>query len=203
VAPGTARVWRIDLGLAKHFLHDQPLYLRVKFNTANNSPSGTFVALWQVGDPETPKVQRLEPMSLAPDTFHELEIPPNLIDDKGILTIIFFNQNQAALLFPLDEGMEVLYRESGFGGELRARVGNHFLLDGPVGGPSVWHRRAFFPSPWPRFFSLSLLTMALSSGTLTNVVAEGDVDGFQRGVRHDAFAGGHRRRPGFPPPRSR
>jgi hypothetical protein len=185
VAPGTARVWRIDLGLAKHFLHDRPLYLRVKFNTANNSPSGTFVALWQVGDPETPKVQRLEPMSLAPDTFHELEIPPNLIDDKGILTIIFFNQNQAALLFPLDEGMEVLYRESGFGVNFVRGLGIIFCwmaLLAALGLASA----SFLSFPVAAFFSLSLLTMALSSGTLTNVVAEGTLMGFsgESGTTH-------------------
>ena len=26
-------------------------------------------------------------MSLAPDTFHEFQIPANLFDDKGVLTV--------------------------------------------------------------------------------------------------------------------
>jgi len=34
---------------------------------------------------------------------------------NGKLTIRFYNRNKTALLFPLDEGMEVLYREGGFG----------------------------------------------------------------------------------------
>ena len=52
VPPAYSREWQIDLGFARNFLHDKPLQLRVKFNTADKSPSGTFVALWQVGDPE-------------------------------------------------------------------------------------------------------------------------------------------------------
>ena len=54
-------------------------------------------------------------MSLAPDTFHEFQIPPNLFDANGVLTIMFRNENQTALLFSLDDGIEVLYREGGFG----------------------------------------------------------------------------------------
>ena len=53
VPPGYSRQWQIDLGLAKNFLHDQPLQLRVKFNSAQGSSSGTFVALlagWRAGN---------------------------------------------------------------------------------------------------------------------------------------------------------
>src|ERR1041385_3725182 len=56
VPPGAKRAWEIDLGLAKHFLRDQPLFLRVKFNTANNSPNGTFGAVWRVGRSEERRV---------------------------------------------------------------------------------------------------------------------------------------------------
>jgi hypothetical protein len=70
VPPGyTSRPWQIDLGFAKNFLRDEPLQLRVKFNSAHKSASGTFLALWQVGDAEfKTKLWQSEPMSLAPDT---------------------------------------------------------------------------------------------------------------------------------------
>jgi len=83
VSPGQYRPWEIDLGFAKHFLRGQPLFLRVKFNAAQKSPSGTFTALWQVGVPDTARFWQSEPMSLAPDTFHEFEVPPDLLDDKA------------------------------------------------------------------------------------------------------------------------
>ena len=50
----------------------------------------------------------------APDTFHEIPIPPDMFNENGMLTITFINPNNTALLFPLDEGMEVLYPEGSF-----------------------------------------------------------------------------------------
>ena len=47
VPPSYERVWKIDLGFAKNYLAGKPLQLRVKFNAAQKSPSGTFVAMWQ------------------------------------------------------------------------------------------------------------------------------------------------------------
>jgi len=60
VPPGYSRQWHIDLGFAKNFLKDKPLQLRVKFNSAQKSSSGTFVAMWQVGVPETARLWRSE-----------------------------------------------------------------------------------------------------------------------------------------------
>ena len=99
----------------KIILRDRPLYLRIKFNSADKSPSGTFGGLWAVGEPQKTALWRSDVMSLAPDTFHEFAIDPNLFDENGVLTVQFFNGNDTALLFPLDDGIEVLYREGGFG----------------------------------------------------------------------------------------
>src|SRR5438477_988235 len=114
VPPGYRREWKVPLGLARSWLKDQPLYLRIKFNAAQKSESGTFVGLWEIGEPNTPRLYR-EAMSLAPDTYHEFRLPPNLFSDDGVLTINFFNRNDTVLIFPLEDGLEVLYREGGFG----------------------------------------------------------------------------------------
>ena len=173
---GTQRPWQIDLGSAKNSLRDRPLYLRVKFNTANYSSSGTYTALWRVGAPGTTRYWDSEAMSLAPDTFHEFEIPPNLFDDNGVLTVVFYNPNNTTLLFPLDEGMEVLYRESGFGVNFIRGLGIilcWMALLATLGLSSA----SFLSFPVAAFFSLSLLTMALSTGTLANAVSEGTLLG--------------------------
>src|SRR5439155_22319455 len=115
-----------NLGVARFFLRDRPLYLRVKFNAAEKSPTGTFTALWAVGDPETPQVRLLEPMRLAPETFHEFEIPANTFDANGVLTITFRNQNPTALIFLVEDGMEVLYRQGGFGPNFARGLGSIF-----------------------------------------------------------------------------
>src|SRR6266403_587646 len=98
VPPGySSRPWEIDLGWASQSLRDRPLQLRFKFNAAQKSPSGTFDGVWRVGVPRKTRLWQSEPMSLAPETFHEFEIPPNLFDEKGLLTITFGNPNNTAL----------------------------------------------------------------------------------------------------------
>ncbi len=190
VPPAYAHRWRIDLGRAARYLRDRPLYLRVKFNAAQKSPSGTFDALWQVGVPETAKLWRTpEPMSLAPDTFHEFEIPPNLFDDQGVLTIIFVNINNAALLFPLDDGMEVLYPESSFTVNYARGLGIILCWMGLLAALGL-ASASFLSFPVAAFFSLGLLTLALSSSTLTNAVSVGTITSYneERGTAGHSLA---------------
>ena len=177
VPPGYQKEWAVNLGLRAKLLRDQPIQLRVKFNAAEKSPSGTFVALFQVGVPDkTKEVWRSDPMSLAPDTFHEIQIPPNLFDEKGVLTITFANPNNTALLFPLDEGMEILYREGNFGLNFARGLGIilcWMALLAAIGLASA----SFLSFPVAAFFSLGILTMAFSTGTLASAISEGTVIG--------------------------
>jgi len=177
VPPGYIRPWQINLGFAKHSLHGQPLYLRVKFNAAQKSPSGTFLALWQVGDPESKRLWQSEPMSFAPDTFHEFEIPPDLFDSNGVLTILFRNENNTALLFPLEDGMEVLYREGGFGLNFVRGLGIIFCWMSLLAALGL-AMASFMSFPVATFASLAVLTMALSSGTMAGAVTEGTIMGY-------------------------
>jgi hypothetical protein len=174
VPPGYQREWQIKLGLRAKLLRGQPLQLRVKFNSAEKSPSGTFVGEWFVGVPQKTKLWRSGPLSLAPDTFHELTIPPDLFDENGVLTISFINPNNTALLFPLGEGMEVLYHEGGFGLNFARGLGIilcWMALLSAIGLASA----SFLSFPVAAFFSLGILTMAFSTGTLSNVVTEGTI----------------------------
>jgi len=172
VPPSYTREWQIDLGFAKNFLHGKPLQLRIKFNTAQSNPSGTFVGLWQVGVPGTANVWRSEPMSLSPDTYHEFEIPPDLFDSQGVLTIAFLNANNTTLLFPMEDGMQVLYPQSGFTLNFARGLGILFCwmaLLAAIGLTSA----SFLSFPVATFFSLALLVVVFSGGTLANVVASG------------------------------
>lgn len=177
VPPGYVRPWQIDLGSAKRFLHGQPLFLRVKFNAARKSPSGTFIALWQVGDPKTKRIWQSGPMSLAPDTFHEFEIPPDLFDDNGVLTILFRNENNTSLLFPLDSGMEVLYREGGFAMNFVRGLGIIFCWMALLAALGL-AAASFLSFPVAAFVSLAALALTLSSGTMANAVSKGTIMGY-------------------------
>ena len=176
VPPGWPHEWKIDLGLARHYLRGQTLYLRVKFNAADKSSSGTYRGAWRVGMPRQTPLWHSEEMSLAPDTFHEFRIAPNF-DDQGILTVGFANLNNTALLFPLEDGMEVLYPEGGFGLNFVRGLGIilcWMALLAALGLASA----SFLSFPVAAFFSLGVLTLALSSGTLANAVSDGTLMGY-------------------------
>ena len=175
VQPGYSRAWQIDLGFAKNYLQGKPLQLRVKFNAAQKSPSGTFLALWQVGVPETAKLWRTEtPMSLAPDTVHEFQVPPNLFDTNGVLTILFANPNNTALLFPLEDGMEVLYPEGGFALNFARGLAIIFCWMALLAALGL-AAASFLSFHVATFFSLAMLVMVLSSSTLADAVESGSV----------------------------
>jgi hypothetical protein len=117
-----------------------------------------------------------EEMSLAPDTFHEFKIAP-YFDDQGILTVTFGNLNNTALLFPLEDGLEVLYPEGGFGLNFVRGLGIIFCwmaLLAALGLASA----SFLSFPVASFLSLGVLTLALSSGTMANAVSEGTLMGY-------------------------
>lgn len=176
VPSGYVHQWTVDLAAAKNLVPGQPIYLRVKFNAADKSISGTYDGRWQVGVPRQTPLWHSEVMSLAPDTFHEFEIPANL-DAKGVLTVAFANANHTALLFPLEDGLEVLYPQGGFGLNFMRGLGIIFCwmaLLATLGLASA----SFLSFPVAAFLSLGVLTLALSSGTISNAVTEGTLMGY-------------------------
>ncbi len=184
VQPGYIRVWEINLGPARHRLRDKPLQIRFKYNSADRSPSGTFTVLFQVGVPDKTPLWRSEPMSVAPDTFHEFEIPPNLFDADGLLTISALNPNNTSLLFPLDEGMEVLYPQGGFAPNYLRGLGIIFCWMAVLAALGL-AAASLMSFPVAAFFSLSLLALVFFSGTMASAVAEGTIAEFdaERGTR--------------------
>jgi len=176
VPPGYVHEWEIDLGSMRKVTNGQPVYLRIKFNAADRSTSGTFEGRWRVGVPRKTQLWHSEVMSLAPDTFHEFQVPA-YFDDKGVLTVAFVNANNTALLFPLEDGFEGLYPQGGFGLNFMRGVGIIFCwmaLLATLGLASA----SFLSFPVAAFLSLGVLTLALSSGTISNAVTEGTLMGF-------------------------
>ncbi|MGO8765088.1 MAG: ABC transporter permease [Limisphaerales bacterium] len=174
VPPNYNREWQIDLNHVRSYIRNQPLQLRIKFNTATGSDKGTYVGLWQIGDPEGTNFVQLPPMSLAPGTFHEFTIPANLENDSGILTVVFVNPNNTALLFPLADGMEVLFPEGGFA--LNFARGLAIILCWLALLSALGLAAASFLSfPVAAFFSLAMLVVVLSSGTIAETVASGSI----------------------------
>jgi hypothetical protein len=177
VPPGYMHLWQVDLGAAKNYLRDKPLQFRIKFNSADRSPSGTFTGIWRVGMPQKTELYQSDAQSLAPDTFHELKVPANLFDENGVLTVQFLNVNNTALLFPVDEGFEVLYPQGTFGPNFIRALGILFCWMGLLAALGL-AAASFLSFPVAAFFALGLLAVSFASGTLTNAVSEGTIGGY-------------------------
>lgn len=176
VQPGSPHFWEIDLSEARGSIQGQPLFLRVKFNAAQKSPTGTFATMWRVGAPDKPGWQTDSPMSLAPDTYHEIQIPPDLYGADGKLLVAMLNPNNATLVFPLEDGLEVLYRQGGFGLNFVRGLGIIFCwvaLLATIGLAAA----SFLSFPVASFCALAMLVVVFSSGTLATVVEQGTVMG--------------------------
>jgi hypothetical protein len=174
VRPNWRRRWTIELGLNRLTLKDEPLVLRIKFQPAQTNAANSYVGYWEIGPPDSAKrVPILQP-SLSAATYHEFPIPPNLFDDNGRLTIDFANRNPTALFFPLDDGLEVLYRQGGFTMNFLRGLGVilcwlALLASLGLAGSS------FLSFPVAAFVCASLLLVGLSSGTLASAVEAGTV----------------------------
>jgi len=176
VPPGYPHAWQIDLSAVKDSVKGRPLFLRVKFNASDKSPTGTFTTMWRVGEEQKPGWRSQGPLSLAADTFHEIQIPPDLYNTQGILTVAMLNLNETTLVFPLEDGMEVLYREAGFGVNFIRGLGIIFCwiaLLSTIGLAAA----SFLSFPVASFAALAMLLVVFSSGTLVSIVEQGTVMG--------------------------
>ncbi len=102
----------------------ESMFIRFKYDIFPNPPDSQVYGAWFAGDdqyikygeqPETPIYQGLH--KHAARTFHEVEFRSEVVPDDGKLAVAFRNvpPNQAPVIFPLD-GLEVLYKADGFGG---------------------------------------------------------------------------------------
>lgn len=173
VPPGWTRTWRVDMSRVRDRVRDQYLFLRVKFFAAEESASATYAGIWDMGPPESPHRQR-EVRNQSAETFHEFPVFPNLLDDNGILTIQFLNQTETALVFPLEDGLEVLYHEGGFALNYCRGIVIVFCwlaLLAAIGLAAA----SFLSFPVAAFVSLGLLVVVFSTGTMSTIIDQGTI----------------------------
>ena len=177
VPPGYTRAWQLKLGNAKDKLHDRPMQMRVKFMSADKSPSGTFAAMWQFGVPRKTALAQSQPMSFSPETFHEFAIPPNLFDEDGILTVSFLNVNNTTMIFPMDEGIELFNPKGSFGPNFARGLGVILCWMGLLAAIGLF-AASFLSFPVAAFFALGVLTIVFSTKTMESAVSEGTLGHF-------------------------
>jgi hypothetical protein len=169
--------WQINLSSLSPRERSQPMQLRVKFHVADLNPAATYRIIWWIGPPGSPNPQVLDEI-LPPDSFQEIDVRP-LLDANGILTVVCGNYNNTSLFFPMEDGFEVLYRESTFGVNFvrgLAVVLCWLALLSAVGLASA----SFLSFPVAAFCSLAVLLVGLSAGILSEVQEEKSIFGYSQ-----------------------
>jgi hypothetical protein len=101
---------------------EQSLFIRYKYNVSATPPDQQVHALWFAGDIRQAKyglkyqtpIRDFERRDLI-RTFHEIEVPADVVAKDGYLAVGFLNTplNSTSVIFPLD-GIEILYRADSF-----------------------------------------------------------------------------------------
>jgi ABC-type transport system involved in multi-copper enzyme maturation permease subunit len=173
--------WEFDLGKgARERLKDRPVFLKVRFYTLDYAGlESVFEHGWEIGAGKDRPIERFR-NSFGPDTPIEFAIPSNQITDEGKLTIRYANLGKLTVLFPVDDGVEVLHYEGGFG--LNYGRGLVILLCwlGLLAATGLF-TASFLSFPVASFVSMALLVIGLSSGSLKQVVEQGGI----LGVSHE------------------
>jgi hypothetical protein len=183
VPPEFWRGWVVDLHKLPEKERNQPLQIRVKFNTASPNPDATYMTYWVIGPTNSNRAVAMQEM-LPSDSYQQFQVPGGLLDDQGRLVVEFANFNNVSLIFPLDDGFELLYNENTFGVNFIRGVVVIFCwlaLLATIGLASA----SFLSFPVAAFASLAILLVGLSSNTVSAVVQQGTITGF------DAAAGGY------------
>ena len=175
--PGQGRRWVLNLGAgAANRLKDQPLYVRVKYFTSEYNGTGTAYDFgWEVGPPEGHIRQRLQ-NSFAPESFTTFALEPNHIAADGSVTLDGFNLNEKPVLIPLEDGLEVLYREGGFGLNFARGLGIIFCWLALLCAIGLY-AASKLQFNVAAFVSFAILIVGLSGGTLKQVVEQGGIVG--------------------------
>ncbi len=160
------RKWEINLSSLLARVRSQPMQLRVKFHVADPNPAATYDVFWWIGPTNSPNPQFIEE-TLPPDSFQEINISPQM-DANGILTVVCGNPNDTSLFFPIEDGFEVLYRESSFGVNFARGLTVILCWLGLLSALGL-ASASFLSFPVAAFCSLAVLMVGLSTGTLSAV----------------------------------
>ena len=175
VPPGRTRTWAFDLGYASRLLNTNDLLsVRVKFYPNSTNETGLYKGLWFFSKPGSRERNDYDPFALASGAPQEFRVRADLPDSQGRILVHYQNLENITLIFPLDEGIQILYRDGGFGLNFARGLG---ILLAWLSLLSAIGLSAASVSSFPvaTFFSLSILLVVFSSGTLSESVQDQNV----------------------------
>jgi ABC-type transport system involved in multi-copper enzyme maturation permease subunit len=184
VPPNYSKRFVIDLGPQMERLRGQKLQARVKFQSSDPmaQEGKLFTALWQVGPPDSGKLVRLPAMSCPANSYQEFDIPEDIFDSEGKLTLEFVNVNETTLYFGDEDGMEILYPEGGFRLNFIRGLGvilSWLALFTALGLAAA----SWLTFPVAAFLSLTFMILGLSSGMIASSVEQNSVFGYDESRR--------------------
>lgn len=171
VQPNQRRIWQIYVGEPSE-VRNKPMTIRVRFDPPVPDMGERFITFWEFGDLAT-KTQFQTNFVMASEAYVEFPIPPNLVNDKGELHIRFDNRNEKALLFP-EDGMQVLYRIGGFGGNFARGLGIVFCWLALLAALGLTGA-TFLSFPVAAFCTIGVLILSMSTGTLKQIIDENGI----------------------------
>jgi len=184
VPPDNIRSWKIPIGAASPALNLDRFHLRFRFYGADTNSLKEHAGEWIVGSGQNSI--RSNPLPLAANTFHEVAVFTgflgegkklrDLLNNEGQLVIQYRNQDESAVVFPIEDGLEVLYHEGGFAlNFIRGLLIILFWLSllSALGLAAA----SYMTFPVACFCSIGVLMVVFSSGTLATSVSEGTVMG--------------------------
>lgn len=171
VAPGQRRMWEIHVASPAE-VRGKPMTIRTRFDPPVPDMNERFMTYWEFGDLAT-KNQFKTNFVMPAEAFVEFAIPANLVNEKGQLHIRFDNLTDKALLFP-DDGMQVMYRIGGFGGNYVRGLGVIFCWLALLAALGLTGA-SFLSFPVAAFCTIGVLILSLSTGTLRQIVEENGI----------------------------
>lgn len=188
VPAGRLMTWDLNVGDAKNRFQDRPLHIRARFFAANFKPSVTNMTLrtdWEVGRPGRSRMFTYD-RPMAPEAFHEFQIPANLADPEGTIRISFANHNSTTLLFPLEDGLELLYPEGSFGMNFGRALCVILCWLGLLSAVGLCGA-SFLSFPIASFLVFTLLIVISSGNLIAEIVKEGSVAGINHETGESTF----------------
>jgi len=171
VPPNRGRLWEIYVGNAAE-LRGKPMTIRTRFDPPVPDMNERFMTFWEFGDQAT-KNQFQTNFVMPTESFVEFPIPANLVNEKGELHIRFYNRSDKAFLFP-DDGMQVMHRIGGFGGNFLRGLGVIFCWLALLAALGLTGA-SFLSFPVAAFCTIGVLILSLSTGTLRQIVDENGI----------------------------
>lgn len=185
VPPSYFRRFELDFRGRQDVLKQNPIFVRLKFHSPELSAKRPYEIEVVAGPPESP--QRIGAFrSLAPEASHEIELGNAVLDARGILVVEVANRSDTPLIFPMEDGFEVLYREGGFGLNYVRGVIVLGCALGLLAAIGLF-AASFLSFPVAAFLATTVLILGLSSGTLKSVVEDRTVMGFEHDTNQQLY----------------